>query len=862
MNSIAKRCGGLSYDGFVEAFPFFVAWDADFAITDFGPSLSKICGDVRAGVPFSEFFDLERPMACMSQDLLRTQRSSLFLFRHIASRQIFRAQLFFSGPEEDSGIFLASPWFTSPEQVAENGLTVSDFAVHDPIFDLLQLVQTQRGDVVDLKALTDSLTEQRAKLRLANQRLKEQEKEASKLALVAAKTDNAVIITDGKGLIEWVNEAFVRMSGYTLEEVHGRKPGGMLHGPKTDPETVGLIRSRLAAEEGVITEILNYRKGGGAYWISMEIQPMWDLEGRLTNFMAVERDVTVRREADRRRALQHDASLALASEETIGQAGVQLLGSLCVHLGASAGLLGMRSEAEASIRCVESWHDSTRDACEFVDASRHIEIPRCQFSSGLAWQSRAHCWLDGSEAFSEQARVAATATATAAFGLCSAFSLPIVSDGEVLGVFEFYGPYMENPSEALSQVLFDIGNQMGQFVARRWAELGLREAKEEAERANEAKSLFLATMSHEIRTPLNGILGFTDLLLDSALSQAQAEQMQFIRSSGDILLGLINDILDFSRIESGGIQLESIDFEPAAFMEEAMRLHDQNALLEGLSLTWKIASSVPALATGDVARIRQVLMNVVTNAIKFTGEGGCIHVDMWAEGDTLCFEVADTGVGFEQEQAEQLFKPFRQADASTTRRFGGTGLGLAICHRLVELMGGSISAKSSPGKGSVFRFHVLLVKKMAPPLQANTLNSGGVDAVEAKSCACGRTILVAEDNIVNARLLRILLGNLGCRVLVAGNGLEAIRMLSDEPSCAAVFMDMRMPVMDGTTAARRLRAGDAGELGKFIPIIALTANVFTADQKECANAGMDFYLAKPFRPDEMVSILREAGVLS
>jgi CheY-like chemotaxis protein len=342
------------------------------------------------------------------------------------------------------------------------------------------------------------------------------------------------------------------------------------------------------------------------------------------------------------------------------------------------------------------------------------------------------------------------------------------------------------------------------------------------------------------------------------LSDPQQEFLRTIRNSGDILLHIIDDVLDFSRIESGGIQIEKLDFSPAKLVEEAIEINRHSALAKGLGLTQTVDPSVPEMVVGDLARIRQVLMNVVSNAIKFTESGG-VDARCWVEDDRLCFEVTDTGIGFDQGLVKQLFRPFQQADASTTRRFGGTGLGLAICHRLLELMGGAIAAESTPGKGSVFRFHVPLIGAEATHPSA-TLYSAS--PLQAKQDAGGRTILIAEDNLVNARLLQIMLESLGYQVLLAGNGLEAIETLRSQPNCAAIFMDVRMPVMDGAEAVQHLRLGEAGDRGKGIPIIALTASVLPSDQKACLEAGMDYYLAKPFLPEDLLATLRQAGVLT
>jgi two-component system sensor histidine kinase/response regulator len=843
---------GLNHDHLVRAFPFFVAWNERISITDFGPGLAKICRDLHCGTPFEAAFKLERPTVTMSHEALAANQNTLFLFRHIATGQLFRAQLVLSDTPAKSGMFLASPWFNTPEQVTDAGLTFSDFAVHDPVLDLLQVVQNLHGTVNELKNLADNLTKRSIKLRETNQLLLEQELESRKLALVAARTDNAVIITDPSGKVEWVNQAFTRITGYSIEEIHGRKPGDFLQGPKTDPKTVEFIRSRLRNGSGVSTEIYNYHKSGHTFWLSLEIQPIRDSEGLLTHFMAIQRDITAQRAEDLRQKIQHAASRTLASPGSIRRAGAAIMKSLCGHFYASIGLLWIREPEADFMRCIESWYDPTTDPKAFLDVSLDTRAAMGQYLPGIVWQSGTPTWIDDLSQFKECPR----SIAAGLVGFRGTFAFPIMSNHEVLGVFEFCGRDMDPPDNAMLKVLASIGNQMGEFVARRRAEENLLKAKELAERANEAKSLFLATMSHEIRTPINGILGFTNLLLQTPLSPTQLDYIQTIRSSSDILLHIINDVLDFSRIESGAMEIEIMEFRPADLISQTLELHRSLSETKGISLMAEIEPGVPALAAGDVTRIRQVLINIVANAIKFTEAGG-VSIRLWVTGeDKLHFEVRDTGIGIAAETLQQIFEPFQQADASTTRRFGGTGLGLAICKRLLDLMKGGISVESTPGKGSVFQFHI----PFQPPLEPTPLRTTKPPETEQKVNAMGRTILLAEDNPVNARLLMILLHQMGFRVFIGRNGVEIIEALSKNPDSVAIFMDVRMPLLDGIETSRRLRAGEAGDPGKTIPIIALTANALPTDQQTCLDAGMNDYLSKPYLPEDLVRTLTKLGV--
>jgi len=401
----------------------------------------------------------------------------------------------------------------------------------------------------------------------------------------------------------------------------------------------------------------------------------------------------------------------------------------------------------------------------------------------------------------------------------------------------------------------------------------LQEARLAAEAASRAKSEFLANMSHEIRTPMNGVLGFTHLLLDTSLSAHQRDHVQTIRHSAEALLNIINDILDFSKVEAGKLQVERIPFDLSRSVREVAELLATHAHAKRLELRVNIEADVPSAIEGDPNRVRQVLMNLVGNAIKFTKSGRVtveiesLPGDLRSAGGWVRVSVTDTGIGISAEKLPLLFKQFSQADMSTTREFGGTGLGLAIGKSLVALMGGEIGCESSPGKGS--RFWFTLPAPTAAFSIVDTMLSAAASAVsssirpevQAGNAAApadhdraGIRVLVAEDNSVNQRLIKHMLDKLGCRVQVANNGREAVAM-SANSACDVVFMDCFMPELDGYAATGEIRARETRG-GPRLPIIALTANAMIEDRGRCLAAGMDDYLSKPVRIEEIRDALQ------
>ncbi len=391
--------------------------------------------------------------------------------------------------------------------------------------------------------------------------------------------------------------------------------------------------------------------------------------------------------------------------------------------------------------------------------------------------------------------------------------------------------------------------------------------KHAAEQASRAKSEFLANMSHEIRTPLNGILGFAGLMADSGLTGLQREHNEAVRSSAENLLVVINDILDFSRVEAGKLELESLSFSIRQCVEAALGSVQSLAAEKGLATSIQIDADVPDWVRGDPHRLRQVLLNLLGNAVKFTAAGGISarvsnapEPQAAADGSAgapapqqIRFAVSDTGIGIPEPQREMIFLPFRQADGSVTRRFGGTGLGLAISRKLVAMMGGAMSLESAEGQGSTFSFTASL-----PPGQAPA--SGEVPDMAANGRSTAErpprrplSILVAEDNVVNQRLIGILLEKRGHRVTVVANGVAAVAAwLRDRFDC--ILMDIQMPEMDGYEATRRIRARESGD-GAHIPIIALTAHAMKGDREKCLQAGLDAYISKPIQTEALDAAL-------
>ncbi|MDM0013465.1 ATP-binding protein [Variovorax sp. J22P168] len=398
------------------------------------------------------------------------------------------------------------------------------------------------------------------------------------------------------------------------------------------------------------------------------------------------------------------------------------------------------------------------------------------------------------------------------------------------------------------------------ITARRTMHAEIEQARAQAEASNRAKSEFLANMSHEVRTPLNAVMGLTRLLHQSSLDEEQRQHLELIDSSATSLLALLNDVLDLSKIEAGKLVFEQVRFDVGRWVREAVALHRPLAEKKGLKVELEIGQDVPWKLAGDPGRLRQVISNLVSNAVKFTDFGRISvtvrlapnQAELRRDELRLLFTVRDTGIGIPQEKQEHIFEAFTQADASITRRYGGTGLGLAICARLVAMMGGSLNLLSRPGEGSTFRFTAVFeqaademsVLTEPAPLEVSSLQ--------------GLHVLLAEDHEVNELLMRKLLMQMGCTFQVARNGAQALQAWKDRPF-DLVLMDVQMPVMSGLDAVAEIRRlEDAEPRRGHTPVVALTAHAMAGDRERCLAAGMDAYVSKPVSPGLLTQAIQVA----
>ena len=619
--------------------------------------------------------------------------------------------------------------------------------------------------------------------------------------------------SDAQGRLTWISESVERITGTPPEWFIGRMPQEMVVTAETLDAPAWEAR-RLARERHEPYRDFRYqlRHLHGEVWISNSGTPRFGARGNFLGYRGATTDISER----------------MRAEQAMGQQSEYL-----------------RAAQTAARMIVIDW-DITADKISFSDNPVWLRgPPPLDGKPYPLFRDQVH--PDDLAEF-----LAARTRAVELFQASEPEFRFVRTDGQVVWV-KSHQTVLAGPSGKAIRLV----SALQDITERKRGEIALAEARDAAQAANRAKSQFLANMSHEIRTPMNGVLGMAALLLDEPLTVAQHRRAEAIRSSGEALLKIIDDILDFSKIEAGKLVLDSMPMDLRALAEQVRVLLEPACSAKGVSFEYVIEAALPAWVLGDAVRVRQVLINLAGNAVKFTMQGSvqvALSCARAGENPALVhFDIIDTGRGIAHGAQPGLFAPFTQADASITREYGGTGLGLAISQQLVQAMGGQIGLESAVGEGSRFWF-VLPLPPAHSPVDAPGASTQSAAPRVVDNRRFHANVLLAEDNEINQEVARGALQKYGCRVTTVNNGRAALDAIARE-AFDLVLMDCQMPELDGLAATRMIRQAERGG-ARHLPVVALTANAFATDRANCLAAGMDDYLCKPFCDGEIAAMLQ------
>jgi two-component system CheB/CheR fusion protein len=901
-------------------FPFYLVVDNTMQIRDKGAALSKLLGNEKR-THLLDVFQFLRPNISISTfSELLNYSDQLIVLRIIDSGVRLRGQLIHD-EDHQTVLFAGSVWMNSIDELEATKLTLNDFALHDPLFELLQIIKGQEIVTDDIKGLVNRMSEQKeiiekreqkyhdlldnlydavisfdensniiecnkalctmtgyseeellqmngqdityeddweiarqstqellAKGFISNFQLravtksgriinieissnaviengvykgsrdivrditerKRIEDQIRDLSLVTEQTSSLVIIASADRKIEWVNNSFTNVTGYTKNEVVGLKPGKLLQGKGTDPEVVARMRAAMNEGKSFRGTVLNYSKAGKPYWNELSINPIRDSSGKIIKYISVATDVTelIRKNeellnAELRWKFALEGSGDGVFEFNIPEGKFYGTDSLKRLLGLDLEIPDLEFSILIDILHPDDRESATSAFFEFIGSNENI------FRHELRLRNNTgdYIWV----------LVRATVSKRSSSGI------PL----KVLGTTADITHIKETERELMA-------------------------AKQEAERASEYKNQFLATMSHEIRTPLNAIIGLTNIMLMAKPKGELKENLDTLSFSGNHLLSLINDILDLSKIEAGKIDFVQSEFYFPELIKDLHQTFLPKCEEKKIKLTFCMEESIPSYLIGDSMRLVQILNNLVNNAVKFTDHGAIsINVRNITSGGNLrlYFEVKDSGIGINKQRQKDIFNDFVQADSSIVQKYGGTGLGLTITKKLVELQGGIIGLESSVGCGSTFFFEM--------PFKVGTSTEERVPTAvkfqEQEHSLNGMKVLLVEDIPVNQKVAVSYLTNWNAEVICASNGKEALEIFN-EGKFDVLLVDLYMPVMNGFDTIENIRML---EKGRSVPIIALTASAETSTLQRAINCGANLCLSKPINAKQLFDTLTQ-----